>query len=245
MRRRAVLWVFTIVTLALVASAGALTLLFRHVPAFYTRSAIPKGSARQALSQEFLMRSTELWGAINSDRPTEHSYFQDQINGYLQEREGESEPMRKRSSAPIIEIPDEIHNIRVTFDDDLIRLGFRYGKGWWSTVVTIDFRVWLVARKPNVIALELCNFRAGAIPLGTQALLDYVSEATRDHNIEVNWYRHGGHPVALLQFQANQIRPTFQIRRLEVKPGQLVIARSPIQDFNRPAPSEPAGADDP
>ena len=131
----------------------------------------------------------------------------------------------------------------MAFEDDRVRLGFRYGSGWYSSVVTLEFRVWLVARKPNVIALELCGFRAGALPLGTQVLLDYVTEAARRLGIEVTWFRNQGHPVALLQIQANQPRPTFQIRRLEVHAGSLLIACSPTHDQGSPPPVVPAPPD--
>jgi hypothetical protein len=231
MRRRAVLCVIAIISVLLVTSGTALTLLVHHIPAFYTRDAVPEGTERRGLCQEFLGHSTAFLNAFGSDQSSEHEFSQEQFNSYFQEQEGEAGP-----SARIVEIPEEVHDIRVALEHDRIRLGFRYGGGWCSTVVTIDFRVWLVARMPNVIALELCGFRAGALPLGTQVLLDYVSEAARRLGIEVTWYRSQGHPVALLQLQANQPRPTFQIRRLEVRGGRLLIACSPTREPGPPPP---------
>jgi hypothetical protein len=230
MRRRAILCVMAIIAMLLVTTSTALALFVHHVPAFYRRNSLPVGPDRRCLCQEFLGRSSALLNALGGDQFAEHEFTQDQFNSYFQEQEGETE-----SSARIVEIPEEVHDIRVALEDDLVRIGFRYGSGWWSTVVTIDFRVWLVARKPNVIAMELCAFRAGALPLGTQALLDYVSEAARRLGIEVTWYRHHGHPIALLELQVNQPRPTFQLRRLEVHAGRLVVACSPTHDFGPPA----------
>jgi hypothetical protein len=235
MRRRAVLWVFAILTLLFVTAGAALALLLRHVPAYYARNALSEGPERKNLCREFRLHSVDCFTALFGDQPAEYQFSQDQFNSYFQDPDDGAE-----SSARIVEISESIHDIRVAFEDDLVRLGLRYGTGRSSSIISIDFRVWLVARKPNVIALELCSFRAGALPLGTQVLLDSVSEAARRLNIEVTWYRSQGHPVALLQLQANQPRPTFQIRRLEVKPGRLVIASSPVQEFAQPAPPEPA-----
>ena len=53
--------------------------------------------------------------------------------------------------------------------------------------------------------------------------------------IEVTWFRHGNHPVALLHFQANQPRPTILLRQLELQPGGFMIAGSPPPDANQAA----------
>ena len=113
-----------------------------------------------------------------------------------------------------------VKDIRVSFDDNRGRIGFRYGNGWLSCIISVEYRFWLVAQKTNVVALELVSFRAGALPLGTQALLDFITETARQQNIDVTWYRHDGHPVALLQFQANQPRPNTLLRKLELKSGR-------------------------
>src|SRR5439155_15409796 len=140
-----------------------------------------------------------------------------------------------RSSAAMFELPDEVHDIRIGLDKDRLRIGFRYEGGWWSSVISVNLRVWLVAKETNVVALELCGFHAGGLPLGTQVLLDFISEAARKHNIEVTWFRHGNHPVALLHFQANQPRPTILLRQLELQPGGFMIAGSPPPDANQAA----------
>ena len=90
------------------------------------------------------------------------------------------------------------------------------------------------------MALELCDFRAGALPLGTRSLIDFITEAARRQNIDVTWFRHGGHPVAMLQLQANQSRSTFQLRRLEVHDGRLDIASSPTTRESAPPPGPTA-----
>jgi hypothetical protein len=230
MRRRAILGVVIILVMVLVTTGSGLALLAKHVPAFYERTALPPGAERDALARDFNVRSADLFSKVGGDRPWEQQFTQEQINGYFQGQDNPGE-----LSTSLVRIPEEINDVRVAFENDLVRVGFRYGDDPWSCIVSVEFRVWLVARKTNVIALELCDFRAGALPLGTRSLIDYITETARQQNIDVTWFRHAGHPIVLLQLQANQPRPTFQLRRVEVVPGRFVIASSPTHEPSAPA----------
>jgi hypothetical protein len=242
MRRRAILGVIAIIALVIVTTGSALALLVRHVPAFYERAALPPGETRDALSRDLSARSMDLASNFGGDQPWEQQFTQEQFNGYFQGQNDNPD-----LSAPLVAIPEDVRDVRVAFDDDQIRVGFRYGDDPWSCVVSVEFRVWLVANKTNLIALELCDFRAGALPLGTRTLIDFITEAARHDSIDVTWFRHAGHPIALLQLQANKSRPTFQLRRLEVSPGKFIVASSPTQEPAGPAaaPTTPASPPEP
>src|SRR5205085_3485708 len=99
----------------------------------------------------------------------------------------------------------------------------------WSTVISLDFRIWLVPKEPNLVAMEFQALHAGALRISAQSLLEHVYEAARQRNIDVSWYRHNGNPVALLRFQSDRINPTFQMQRLELRPGMLVISGRSIE----------------
>jgi hypothetical protein len=231
MHRRAILGVVAIVVLLVATTGTALALLVRHVPAYYKRAALVAPVERDCHCREFIARSSEI--LMTAERTWDREFTQEQFNSYFQSQDQESE-----LSARLVEIPDDVKDIRVEFEDDIVRVGFRYGAGWKSCVISVEFRAWLVAHKTNVIALELCDFRAGALPLGTRSLIDFITEAARRENIAVTWFRHGGHPIALLQLQANQSRPTFQLRRLEVHRGRFVIASSPTREPRTATPVE-------
>jgi hypothetical protein len=91
-------------------------------------------------------------------------------------------------------------------------------------VVWVELRVWLVANETNLVAVEVCELRTGSLPVGSQSILDSITEAARDSNIEVTWYRSGSNPVGLFRFYADQPRPTSQILTLEVKDGKISVA---------------------
>jgi hypothetical protein len=231
MRRRAILGVIAIMTLLLLTTGSAVAVLARHVPAFYLRTAMPPGQERDVFCRELFARSAELHNKMSGDQPWQQEFSQDQFNSYFQTQDEDNE-----LSSRIVELPEDIKDIRIALDQDMIRVGFRYGEGDWSCIVSVEFRIWLVAQKTNVIALELCDFRAGALPLGTRSMIDFITESARRQNIDVTWFRHAGHPVAKLQLQANQARPTFQLRRLEITSGKLVIASNPTGEPTAPAP---------
>lgn len=240
MRRRAFLGVLAILALLFATTGTALALLIRHVPAFYERVAQPDRECRETHCRDFFIRSSEFYNMIEGDQPWEQQFTQEHFNGYFQSQDDEHD-----FSARIVELPEEIRDIRIAFEDDRVRLGFRYGGGHWTSVISVEFRVWLVANKANVIALELCDFRAGALPLGTRSLIDFITEGARRQNIDVTWFRHAGHPIALLQLQGNRPRPTFQLRKLVVQQGKLIVASSPIREPSPqpPVPTTPATPD--
>jgi hypothetical protein len=112
---------------------------------------------------------------------------------------------------------------------DKIRLAFRYGTPPWSTVISIDFRVWLAPKECNVVVLELQSLHAGSLPISAQSLLEQLSEIIRKRNVDVTWYRHNGNPAAVLRFLTDQPRATVQLRQLELGNGMLRLAGQSLE----------------
>ncbi|HEY8504149.1 MAG TPA: hypothetical protein VIL46_06170 [Gemmataceae bacterium] len=233
MRRKHLLLTLGIVTLVVVLAVAALVFLVRHEPAFYRALAVEPGATRKKASSEFQRRTFDLMNGITNHDPAWGATFtQEQINCYFQEdfvRSGGLEELREQG----------FHDPRVSIEPDRVRLAFRYGSGFWQTVVSVDVKLWLTAEEPNVVAMELRGLYAGSLPLPAQSLLDYITEAAHQMNIDVKWYRHNGHPVALMRFQADQVRPTVQLQRLQVQPGRIVLAGRSLVS---PGPGAGAGA---
>ncbi len=122
-------------------------------------------------------------------------------------------------------LPEGISDPRIAFDHDRIRLAFRYGSGLFSTVISIDLRIWLTAQERNVLVVELERFRAGALPISSRTLLEKISEAGRPRGIGVAWYRNHqtGHPVAVLRFQDDQPKPTMEFIAVQPEAGTITI----------------------
>lgn len=213
-------WVLSLGMLILVGgtTTGVVLFLLRHEPRLYRELAIAPGPEREQASGICQSRIIDLMNAITNDDPTWSATFtQDQLNSYFQEdfvRSGGLDSLREAG----------IRDPRISIEPEQVRLAFRYGNGFWETVISIDVRMWLTAQEPNVVAMELLALRGGSLPIPSRSLLDYISEAAHQLNIEVTWYRHNGHPVALMQFQADQVRPTVQLQRLQIQSGRIFLA---------------------
>lgn len=205
---------------AALGGAAILIGLVRHEPAQYVRPPIAEGAADiQLRSNEFLGKLSGLVTSIHSEREWGEQFSDEQINSYLEEefiRSGQR-------------LPDGISKPRVIFATDHIRLAFRYGSGAWSTVISVNLRVWLPKCEPNVVALELEGFHAGALPISAQSLLERVAEVARQNGIDVSWYRTNGHPVALLRFGTDQPRMTVVVDAVKLQAGSLAVKGHAIE----------------
>src|SRR5260370_20011592 len=204
-----------LLTAALVAGAG---FALKHDPHFYHASDFPSSAERKQLSIKCVGDFMQMLGDVKGgdQKPWEVSFTESGINSFFQEdlvSLGEAENLRKIG----------VSEPRVAFDQDRIRFAFRYGSGFWSTVVSYDVRVGAVPKEPNVRAVESLGGRAGAMPISVQSLLAEVTELAARQNIEVTAYRHEGHPVALFRFQADQARPTAHLTCVRSEPGKLTL----------------------
>ena len=224
MSRKSVLLGIGILVLLASAGSGTLVLLVRHEPDFYRKTSVPPGEVRQKRSQECLHEMSEVWNDMhNSDQPTwQASFTEEQINSFFDE-----------------------DFIRSRLEPEMIRLAFRYGKGAWSSIISIDLRMWTTP-EPNVVAVELQGLHAGSLPITAQSLLERFTEVADRKNIKLTWYRLKGNPVALLRFQADKDHPTFQLQWLNVKQGKLEFGgcsgeASPLSAMLAPSSLRPAG----
>jgi hypothetical protein len=199
---------------------GTLVLLTRHEPAFYKRTGVPVGKQRHDISLHFVQRAAGLLNSIQAGGTPDSGnwntqFTEEEVNSFLEE-----------DFLPSLAdklLPEGVSDPRIAFEQDRLRLGFRYGSGLWSTIISIDFRVWLAQKEPNVVVLQLKGVHAGSLPISAQSLLENISGALRPYGIQAAWYRHQGNPTAVLKFQSDQLRPTWQLLQLDLKPGMLTI----------------------
>ena len=231
--RRKSFWFGTGVLLLLVCVGAGFVLLLTHEPAVYARTAPPSGDERRQLSGQFKSDFLNLYQGIRGKDWSGH-FTEKSINSYF-----EDDFVPSGLAAKIL--PEGVTAPRVAIDPDKIRLAFRYRVGPWSTIISIDMRVWLATKKePNVIGLELQGLHAGSVPIAAQSLLEQISETAEQNGVKVIWYRYNGNPVALLRFQADLPRPTIQFTELQLHPGEIYVkgqsidldsARAPFPEF--------------
>jgi hypothetical protein len=219
MRRKRLLLALGIVVVVLGAVLVTIGFMVKHEPSFYARAAVEPGPFRRQESDAFRSRFLDhLYNPIQAKQKVWQATFTEaQINSYFDEDFIESGFAGRL-------LPDGITGPRVALDQDRVRIGFRYGTPPWSTVISLDFRVWLAPREPNVVVLQLLGIHAGSLPISSRSLMERVFEGLKRHNIEVTYHRHENKPTAVLRFHDDQSRPTAQLLHLEVAPGRLTLA---------------------
>lgn len=208
--------------------------LLKHQPGSYRAGTMAPSVERTNLSNEFESRYTNLMNSIYNRYPDWWEVFTtEQINAFLQEG-------FLISYGGDANLPDGFHDLRVQIEDGRLRLGCRYGDGKFSTILSVELRMWLVANEVNLIGVEVVSLRAGALPISKQMILSYITEAARRNNIDCTWYRHSGNPVAVLKLQADQMRPTIQLQRFELQQGKIIIVGRSIEGASAATPAPPA-----
>jgi hypothetical protein len=217
MSRRSLVRALALVALLLLTVGTGLGFLLRFEPRHHRNAEISPSKERSSHSITVTRKLSDLWNEITTREPNwSQSFTDEQINSFL------SEGFIKQGLAEKL-LPEGISEPRVTFEQDRMRLSFRYRSKVLSTVVSVDLRTWVTSSETNVLAVCIEGLHAGAVPFKAQWLLERLSEAARQHDIDISWYRHDGHPVAILRFQANQARPTLKLRHVRIEPGMLTI----------------------
>jgi hypothetical protein len=219
MSRRSLLVTAGIFLLVVCGVGGVLWLLARHEPAAYLQATVPPGEQRKQHAHDFLMEASHLYNSVlgqKDEAPWDAKFTQDEVNSYLAENFVVSGLEQQWLS-------DSIQQPRVVFEPNKARVMFRYGRGLWSTVVSLELRIWVARDEANSIAVQVLGLHAGAMPISAQSLLDPMVEAGRQHGIDVTWYRHEGCPVAVLRFQPDYQRPTLALQTVQVEQGSILI----------------------
>lgn len=230
-RRRPFILAMLILISAFALALTGVVAAARREPAFYTSANQPPDWDTHERSAKLVTRVVELQNDIRARDEWGDTFTADDLNAFFIENFG---PKGRLTDA----LPRGFHSPRVVIGGDRLFLGARYGEGFWSTVVWLELKVWLVAEQTNVAAVEVCNMKAGALPVGSQSILDRIADTARESSIEVTWYRHGSNPVGLFRFFAKQPRATSQVLALDVSDGKIVVAG---RSFLEGAPAPPAG----
>ncbi len=217
MNRKKVLLALGIVVCCFAGLAIGLVLLVHHEPDFYRRSYIPPGSSRQDRSNRFLAKSGNFLQNIDCERKLDVQFSEDEINSFLAEDYASPHNVDKN-------FPGGIREPRIALDPSVVRIAFRYGEGVWSTVVSLELKVWLAANEPNCVVMQLEGLKAGSLPISAQSVLDRFAESLRQKDVEVTWYRREGKPAAVLRFQPGRKSPTVLLRNVELDHGRLHIS---------------------
>src|SRR5262249_14785279 len=128
------------VGLLVISVVAVLVLLLVHEPAVYARTSQPEGDERKHLSGLFNHEFVRLYDGIRNGPTWDATFDERSINSYFEE-----DFIRTGVAKSIL--PEGVSAPRVAIEPDKIRLAFRYNIGPWSTIITIDMRVWLANKR--------------------------------------------------------------------------------------------------
>lgn len=212
-------------------ATSALVFAAKRPPAFYAAASRPADWDAHEQSAKLLTRVLDLQNDVRAKEEWGDTFTADELNCFFAENMGPKDGLCEL-------LPKGFHSPRIAINGDRLKLGVMYREGFWSSVVWMELKIWLVADQVNVAAVEVCNLKAGRVPFGSQSILDKMGDVARESSIDVTWYRNKSNPVGLFKFFAKQPRPTSQVLTLEVKDGKLTIAGRSFLDG---APAAPPG----
>jgi hypothetical protein len=217
MRRWTRLKTGLLILFTLTAVGGVAVWLLKSEPAYYVReTADTPRPDDPVLSGMVTTRLGELQDDI-ADKPDWGATFTtDELNAFLRSGSTGKDPI----ASPLIA---GMNRPRMDVKGDRLILSDRYGSGVFSTVWSLELRMWLVDKEPNVLAIEIAGFYAGSMPLPKRAVMTRMGDAMRKVKADVTWYRHNGNPVGLFKLFANQPGATTQLLTLKAKDGKLSI----------------------
>lgn len=187
----------------------------RHEPEFYRRAAIPPGPERLRDSQSLNDTLLRFIHQVNNETQWEAYFTDQQLNSWLAEEFLRSDWHKL--------LPKDVSEPRVVFQKDTVLLAFRYGDGEFSSVVSLEARLWISPSETNTLVVEVLDLRAGAMPLSTKMIQDRFNEAAEEHNLDVQWYRQGRNPTAVIRFEKDKREPSFELVHLDVGDGSFHI----------------------
>ena len=232
MRRRRPFYLALLMLLtAIVLIFGGLLWAAKKEPAFYTAANQPGDFDTHERSSRLRTRVWDLQNDIRAKEEWGDTFTADDLNAFFIENMGPKGELTDK-------LPEGFHSPRISIQGDRLFLGWMYRQGFWSTVVWLELKVWMVAEQTNMAVVEVCNLKAGGVPFGAQSILDRISDVARESSIDVTWYRNKNNPVGVLKFFSKQPRATSQVLTLDVKDGKVVIAGRSDQKV---APQAPVG----
>ena len=213
MRRRRTLLTVLILLLAAGGLAAGLGFLLKREPADYL-AAVPARPDDAEVAATVITKSSDFRTNLRIRPDWAATFTADEVNAFLRDQVADrAEVYGTTLSAP-----------RVTARGDKLLLAARVGEGSLSTVVNLEVRAWLVGPERNTVAVELGGLKAGGLPVGSHWLMDRITDAVREYNTEVTWYRNEGRPVGLFRLFADQARPATRLRSVTVADGGVTLA---------------------
>ncbi len=124
-------------------------------------------------------------------------------------------------------LPAGVEEPRVVIQDDKILAAARYKDSRIETVVSFELAIQLTA-EPNVLALEVRQLKAGALPLPLGRFVDNITRRAARDELEIRWDQNdAGHPIALVtvpSIHPSYVRTPVIVESVSLSEGRITMA---------------------
>ncbi|HEV3164758.1 MAG TPA: hypothetical protein VGZ22_12085 [Isosphaeraceae bacterium] len=202
--------------LALAAAAPSLFWLsLTYQPSFYRKIVAVPRAQTQAQAKRFLAQSLQLSNDIHNEPHWEAVFTDQEVNAWL------AEDLVTQFAD---QLPSEVHDPRVAFEPERLTLAFKLDQRHVQSVITVVARVRVSVDEENVLEVAIEKIRAGAVPVPSQQILDRITDAVREHGLDVRWKPKADHPTALVRYTPDLKRDDVVLEQLNIRHGLLRLA---------------------
>lgn len=165
---------------------------------------------RQREAKRFVSHSLQLRNDIHNEPTWEAVFSDEEVNAWLAE-----ELMASFAD----QIPAEIHEPRVAFEEGRAVIAFELDRGPIRSVISVVCRAHVP--EDNVLALTIDKIQAGIVPLPADEWMDRIADNARRHGLDFDWQRDGKSPVAMFRYTTDPARTDVVLERVDVSSGRL------------------------
>jgi hypothetical protein len=226
-----------LVLLGLLAAGISVFLGYRatqQVPEFYDRVLHAEPQVQEAAGDELEQQVLQLHNEVQESGDWEALFTDEQINGWLA-----FDLPQKFAGA----LPPGVSEPRVEVDPEQAQVACRYETGQFQSVVSLALEIQLTD-EPNVLAIRICQARAGVLPLPLSRFLDQITDRAGSADIMVRWSQQDGDPVALVTVptRLEQLpRREIHLETVELREGAVYLSGRTLPDaLDQQAASPPS-----
>ncbi|MGA2253551.1 MAG: hypothetical protein ABSG53_02725 [Thermoguttaceae bacterium] len=210
---------FTLISLAVLGLIAAAVVAIYHasqqVPAFYSEAISVPAVSQEKESDLMLQQITTLHNELQEKGTWRQVFKAQTINGWLAVDLPQNHPTL---------LPKGMHDPRVHIGPQGITMACRVDRGGLHVVVSLQVSAFV--ESDNVVGLRVHKARLGAIPWSLRSVLDGITDAAQQSNVDIRWRQSDSDPVALIKltsFKGGQ-KQIIHIDTIRLEEGALVVA---------------------
>jgi hypothetical protein len=184
----------------------------QYEPAFYRNAVQIDPAALEKGSDQMLQKTAALTSAVKKRGRWEALFTAEQVNGWLAVDLVKNHPNT---------LPPGFYAPRVAVEPTQVTLACRYEHGVIHSVLSLTVEPYMP--EPNILAMRIIKARIGLLPAPLGQVVEGISRAARDMELQLAWRSAGGCPVALLSLPQTDNNRAVRIETLQLGEGEVYV----------------------